>query len=156
MNIFLKETYLVHVFMDIQSTGIKSKDGLSLSLQMMSKGSPEQLTARIKASLLDEDETEILVVIYEAIFESDEAFTEIVNSEISPLCIAKVFPYIREAIADISRRMPLKSPLRLDVSIAENMQLDYQKKKHALVSAKAQKTSATPQAARAVARDVKA
>ena len=52
-----------------------------------------------------------------AAVKSDEHIT------ISAACTAKIFPYIRELIADVTRRLPLAAPIILDPALADEKKL---------------------------------
>lgn len=50
---------------------------------------------------------------------SDSEITDGDQMKISAMCTAKIFPYIKELIADITRRLPLNSPLYLHPSLGD-------------------------------------
>lgn len=73
----------------------------------------------------DEEAAIRLKVTYQGSFtlSTEKELVEEDQREISAACTAKLFPYIREFIADLTRRLPLTSPIILHPSLGDEKTL---------------------------------
>lgn len=52
-------------------------------------------------------------------FSTDKELSDDDQGRISAMCTAKMFPYLRELVADVTRRLPLASPIILHPSLGD-------------------------------------
>nr|DAE02877.1 MAG TPA: Preprotein translocase subunit SecB [Siphoviridae sp. ct8Hx23] len=116
MKIALKQCYLSGVKCNIKPNN--QEENIKISLHINSK--VEQVGAIVNASINTEffidEKTTFLNVTYTGIYVLDKNVV-VDKDELTYECTSLLFPYVREFVADITRRMPFQRPIDLNPAL---------------------------------------
>ncbi|MFI3272120.1 MAG: hypothetical protein R3Y11_08485 [Pseudomonadota bacterium] len=110
----IKNVYLVGLTValprkkDIDVVGLEMETSIDTNNQ-------GELFSTTTASLLNADKKALMKITYQAMF--THTFEKVDEKAVANQCTSLVFPYIREAVADISRRMPFEAPISLNLEL---------------------------------------
>ena len=116
MKIALTQCYLSGVECNIEP----NKQGESIKISMRINSKVEHTETLVNASIntkfyINEDTT-FLSVTYTGIFVLDKN-TDVDKDKLTYECTSLLFPYVREFVADITRRMPFQRPIDLNPAL---------------------------------------
>ena len=116
MKIALKQCYLSGVKCNIRPNN--QGENIKISLHINSK--VEQVgtiaNASINTEFFIDEKTTFLSITYTGIYVLDKN-TVVDKDELTYECSSLLFPYIREFVADITRRMPFQNPIDLNPAL---------------------------------------
>jgi preprotein translocase subunit SecB len=137
MHIEMKEVFLesVNLSFDIEQARNAGQEEISIDMQSRPINKTDnELNAAVKIIGISKRKIFLFDATYRGIFTFVDVPNELSNDDamrLSAMCTSKIFPYLREFVADISRRIP-GAPLLLPVVLGDEAALLLQaRQKHA-------------------------